>query len=154
MVRGKPHSAQTPALRPLTRVRGQISVIGSGVCTLYSGGGGGGGDGGGGRGGDGGGVLHWHHELRDPGMKETHGLTRYDPRAATAAQDPVIAHMHCARRAVHKVRAAPRTHGIRHQLGQQAMCAHQHYTRAEYTGLGMVAPVHIERSNIGALTSK
>ena len=31
MVRGTPHSAQTPALRPLTRVRGQISVIGSGV---------------------------------------------------------------------------------------------------------------------------
>ena len=28
MVRGKPHSAQTPALRPLTRVRGQLSVIG------------------------------------------------------------------------------------------------------------------------------
>ena len=29
MVRGKPHSAQTPALPPLTRVRRQISVIGS-----------------------------------------------------------------------------------------------------------------------------
>ena len=27
MVRATPHSAQTPALRPLTRVRGQISVI-------------------------------------------------------------------------------------------------------------------------------
>ena len=55
-----------------------------------------------------------------------------------------------ARRAVHEVRAAD----ARDQLGQQAMCAHQHHTRAEHTGLGMVAPVHIERSNIGALTSK
>jgi hypothetical protein len=38
MVRGKPHSAQTSALRPLARVRGQISVIGSGVSARESGG--------------------------------------------------------------------------------------------------------------------
>ena len=35
MVRGKPHSAQTAALRPLTRVRGRISVIGYIYIYIY-----------------------------------------------------------------------------------------------------------------------
>ena len=35
-VQGNPHSAQTPALVPLTRVRGQISVLGSGVSAHAS----------------------------------------------------------------------------------------------------------------------
>ena len=39
MVGAKPHSAQTPALRPLTRARGQISVLGSGVSVCASPGG-------------------------------------------------------------------------------------------------------------------
>jgi hypothetical protein len=37
-VRGQPHSAQTPALRPPTRVRGQISVLGQGVSVCGVGG--------------------------------------------------------------------------------------------------------------------